>query len=52
MGRPPENDLDILQAVKESQISRIWTGHEQALAACYGEENISPDVVLDAVPEP
>jgi hypothetical protein len=52
LGRPPENDEDIFHAVKNSLISRIWTSHEQALAACYGEENTSPEAAFDTTPDP
>jgi len=52
LGRTPENDLDIFEAVKDGQISRIWTSHEQALAACHGEESTGPGDVFDATPSP
>jgi hypothetical protein len=39
--RPPENDHNIFELVKENRVSQIWTSHEQALAACHGEENTS-----------
>jgi hypothetical protein len=52
LGRPPENDLDIFEAVKNGQITRVWTSHEQALAARYGEEDTGPDAVFDTVPNP
>jgi hypothetical protein len=52
LGRLPENDLDIFEAVKNGQIARLWTSHELALAACYGEEDTSPDAVFDTAPNP
>jgi hypothetical protein len=52
LGHPPENDMDIFEAVKNGLISRIWTSHEQALAACYGENNTSVDAPFDSVPHP
>jgi len=52
LGRPPENDEDIFHAVKNGLISRVWTSHEQALAACYGAENTSPEAVFDTMPDP
>jgi hypothetical protein len=52
LDRPPENDLDIFEAVKDGRISRVWTTHEQALAACYGEEDTSPDAVFSITPNP
>ena len=39
--KPPENDHVIFQLVKQNQVYRIWTSHEQALAACHGEEDTS-----------
>jgi len=50
--RPPENDQDIFQLVKENQVFRIWTAHEQALAACHGEENTMSDSPLVQPPTP
>lgn len=41
LARPPENDLDIYELVRDGKVSRIWTHHEQALAACAGEEDTS-----------
>lgn len=41
LDRPPENDLDIFDLVKDGKVSRIWTVHEQALAACASEEDMS-----------
>jgi hypothetical protein len=52
LGPPAENDVDIFEAVKDSQISHIWTSHEQALAGCYGEENTSPEAVFGTKPMP
>jgi hypothetical protein len=49
---PPENDLDILELVKDRRVSRIWTTHEQALAACYGQDDTSPTAVFDGHPNP
>jgi hypothetical protein len=50
--RPPENDQDIFQLVKENRIFRIWTAHEQALAACHGEKNTAADSPLAQPPTP
>jgi hypothetical protein len=52
LGRPPENDLNIFEAVKNGQITRLWTSHELALAARYGEEDASLDAVFDMTPNP
>jgi hypothetical protein len=34
------------------QIYRVWTSHEQALAACHGDENTSSDSPFDHAPTP
>ena len=52
LDRPPENDGVIFQLVKQNRIFRLWTPHEQALAACNGEENTSPDSPLTQAPTP
>jgi hypothetical protein len=52
LGCPPENDLDIFQVVRNGHISRIWTSHEQALAACYREDDTSPGAMFDTIPNP
>jgi hypothetical protein len=52
LDRPPENDGVIFQLVKQNRIFRLWTSHEQALAACNGEENTSPDSPLAQAPTP
>lgn len=52
LGRPPENDVDIFELVKTHKVARIWTNHEQALAACYGEDNTSPDAIFRTTPNP
>ena len=52
LGRPPENDLDIFEAVCTGQICRIWTSDESALAACFGESNTSPHAEFDSIPSP
>jgi hypothetical protein len=50
--KPPENDHDIFHLVKQKRIHRIWTSHEQALAACHGEEDTSPNSPLGYSPAP
>ena len=52
LGRPPENDLDIFEAVCAGQICRIWTSDESALAACFGESDTSPHAEFDSIPSP
>jgi hypothetical protein len=52
LGRLPDNDLDIFQAVQDGKISHVWTTHELALAACSGENNTSPHAKFDSVPSP
>jgi len=51
-GRPVENDLDIYELVKARRVSRTWTAHEQALAACYGEDDTSSNACFRSVPDP
>jgi hypothetical protein len=50
--RPPANDLDIFNLVKQNQVSRVWTSHEQALAACHGEDDTGPHSKLPQPPTP
>jgi hypothetical protein len=50
--RLPENDYDIFELVKQHRISRVWTPHEQALAACHGEANTLPNSPLAHPPTP
>ena len=52
LSRPAENDLDIFELVKDNQVSRIWTDHEQALAACFGEDDTSPKAAFLTRPNP
>ena len=52
MARPPENDLNIFELVKNNQVTRVWTSHEQALAACYGEADTSPSARFAIPPNP
>jgi hypothetical protein len=52
LGRPPENDLDIFEAVRDGHIARVWTSHELALAAVHGEDNTSRDAIFDTAPNP
>ena len=52
LNRSHENDQDIFQLVKQNRIHRIWTPHEQALAACHGESNTSSNFPLVAPPTP
>ena len=52
LDRPPENDLDIFEAVRDGHIARIWTSHELALAAVRGEDDASRDAIFDTVPNP
>ena len=52
LSRPPENDEVIFQLVKQNRIFRLWTSHEQALAACNGEENTGPNSPLAQAPTP
>ena len=50
LNRPDQNDWDIFHLVEHNCISRIWTLHEQALAACHGESDTSRNAPL--VPPP
>jgi len=50
--RPPTNDMDIFNLVKHNQVSWVWTSHEQALAACHGEDNTGPHSQLPQPPTP
>ena len=52
MARPPENDLDIFELVRNNRVTRVWTSHEQALAACYGEPDTSPSAHFVTPPNP
>jgi hypothetical protein len=52
LDRPAENDLDIYELVKENKVSRIWTTHEQALAACHGEDDTQPNAQFKSNPDP
>jgi hypothetical protein len=52
LSRPAENDLDIFELVNNRQVSRTWTNHEQALAACFGEEDTSIDAKFHTKPSP
>jgi hypothetical protein len=52
MARPPENDLDIFELVEENRVSRVWTGHELALASCFGEDDTGPDASFLTKPNP
>jgi hypothetical protein len=52
LSRPAKNDLDIFELVQGHHVSRIWTTHEQALAACDGQDDTSPIAVFDTPPNP
>jgi hypothetical protein len=52
LSRPAENDHDIFELVHHNQVSRIWTDHEQALAACFDEDDTSRNVVFLTRPNP
>jgi hypothetical protein len=52
LSRPADNDHNIFELVKDGQVSRIWTNHEQALAACYGEDDTSSNAAFSTGPEP
>jgi len=52
LDRPPENDLDIFEAVRDGHIARVWTSHELALAAVRGEDDTGRDAIFDTVPNP
>ena len=52
LDRPSDNDLDIYELVNSSRLARIWTPHEQALAACYGEEDTSINAGFTSTPNP
>jgi hypothetical protein len=52
LSRPPENDIDIFELVRDGRVSRIWTVHEQALAACNGEDDTGIMAKLDQQPDP
>ena len=49
---PDENNFDIFHLVEHNRVSRVWTAHEQALAACHGESNTSSNSPLAAPPTP
>jgi hypothetical protein len=48
----PDNDHVIFQLVQQNRVHRIWTSHEQALAACHGEEDSSSTSPLRYTPSP
>lgn len=50
--QPPESDKSIFELVKQHRVFRIWTSHEQALAACHREENTRSDSPLAQPPTP
>jgi hypothetical protein len=52
LSRPAESDHDIFELVRDGRVSRIWTNHEQALAACYGENDTSPNASFSTRPDP
>lgn len=52
LARPPENDMDIFDLVVNGQVTRIWTAHELALAACCGEEDTTAHAVFAIAPDP
>ena len=52
MSRPAENDHNIFELVKDNQVSRVWTSHEQALAACFGEDDTSVNASFLTKPNP
>lgn len=52
LGRPAENDLDVFDLVRMKRVVRVWTPHEQALAACFGEANTSANAVFSSTPNP
>jgi hypothetical protein len=52
LNRSHENDRDIFQLVKQNRIHRVWTPHEQALAACHGESNTGLNFPFVAPPTP
>jgi hypothetical protein len=52
LDRPDENDHDIFHLVEQKRVSRVWTAHEQALAACHGDSNTSSNSPLAAPPTP
>jgi hypothetical protein len=52
LNRPDENDHDIFHLVEQKRVSRVWTAHEQALAACHKDSNTSSNSPLAAPPTP
>lgn len=52
LNRPAENDLDIYEFVMANRVSRTWTVHEQALAACHGENDTSSNARFSSIPDP
>jgi hypothetical protein len=52
LGQPAENDLDIYELVRARKVSQIWMAHEQAFAACYGEDNMSSNVCFHSILDP
>jgi hypothetical protein len=52
LNRLAENDLDIYEFIMANKISRTWTVHEQALAACHGEDDTSSNAHFNSMPNP
>lgn len=52
LNRPAENDLDIYEFIVANRVSRTWTVHEQALAACHGEDDTSSNAHFNSIPDP
>ena len=52
LDQPPGNNRVTFQLVKQNWIFWLRTSHEQALTACNGEENTSPNSPLAQVPTP
>jgi hypothetical protein len=50
--RPADSNCNIFELVKDGRVSRIWTDHEQALAACYGESDTRPTASFSTRPDP
>ena len=48
----PDNYHVIFQLVQQNRVHQIWTSHEQALAACHGEEDTSSTSPLCYAPSP
>ena len=52
LNRLAENDLNIYEFIMANRISRTWTVHEQAVAACHGKDDTSSNAHFNSMPNP